>query len=103
MLGKSLTVVLLCVWVGALFALGFGRGGVYEQRQLRLRLKSLNDKNQEVLLINKELQQTLAQNKTTPELLEARARMELGFVKSNELFVQLLPSSKTSFKKKEER
>ena len=99
MLGKSLTVVLLCVWMGVLFALGFGQGGVYDQRQLRLRVKALSDKHRGVLLINKELQQALAQNRTMPDLLEARARMDLGFVKQNEIFVQLLPA----YKRKKER
>jgi cell division protein FtsB len=52
-------------------------------------LDEQNKKNQEALLGNNRLSAEVRDLKEGLEMVEERARMELGMVKSNEIFVQI--------------
>jgi cell division protein FtsB len=52
-------------------------------------LDEQNKKNQEALLANNRLSAEVRDLKEGLEMVEERARMELGMVKSNEIFVQI--------------
>jgi cell division protein FtsB len=99
MLGRPLTILLLGLLMLTLGALWFGKGGLSDQKVLRKRLKTVTAEKTELIRENNELKQALDQVRFNPDVIEARARMELGFVKNNEVFIQILPSKDLASKK----
>ena len=69
--------------------LWFGRGSIPNVAHLHKQLDEQNKKNQEALLANNRLSAEVRDLKEGLEMVEERARMELGMVKSNEIFVQI--------------
>ncbi len=99
MLGRPLTILLLILLILAQGALWFGKGGLSDQRELRSRLKEATTKKLALERKNKELKETLDQARSNPEVIEARARMELGFIRPDEMFIQIIPSAELAAKR----
>jgi cell division protein FtsB len=79
-------VVLLVVLHAQLW---FGRGSVPNVSDLRDQLAAQNQRNQMAQTANNQLTAEVRDLKEGLEMVEEKARMELGMVKSNEVYVQM--------------
>lgn len=69
--------------------LWFGRGSVPTVAHMTEQLNAQNQQNQQALLANNRLAAEVRDLKEGLEMVEEKARMELGMVKSNEIYVQI--------------
>ncbi len=69
--------------------LWFGRGSVPTVARMTEQLNTQNQQNQQALLANNRLAAEVRDLKEGLEMVEEKARMELGMVKSNEIYVQI--------------
>ncbi|MBP9147167.1 MAG: septum formation initiator family protein [Rhodoferax sp.] len=69
--------------------LWLGRGSLPNVAQLRNELNQQNQRNQQALLANGQLAAEVRDLKEGLEMVEEKARMDLGMVKANEIFVQI--------------
>ncbi len=82
----ALLITLLVIFHGQLW---FGRGSVPKVLQLRSQLNDQNQHNQQALVANSQLTAEVRDLKEGLEMVEEKARMELGMVKANEIYVQI--------------
>jgi len=82
----SLLIGLLVVFHGQLW---FGRGSLPNVAKLRADLVQQNQRNGQALLANQQLEAEVRDLKEGLEMVEEKARMELGMVKTNEIYVQI--------------
>lgn len=82
-----LILVLLLLVVQA--QLWFGRGSVPNVAQLQSRLQAQTEKNAQARLANDRLASEVRDLKEGMEMVEDKARFELGMVKPDEIFVQV--------------
>jgi len=69
--------------------LWLGRGSLPNVAQLQNELNQQNQRNQQALLANGQLAAEVRDLKEGLEMVEEKARMELGMIKANEIFVQI--------------
>jgi len=69
--------------------LWFGRGSVPVVARMTEQLNAQNRQNQQALLANNQLAAEVRDLKEGLEMVEEKARMELGMVKSNEIYVHI--------------
>ena len=69
--------------------LWFGRGSVSAVAELVEQLNAQNQQNQQALLANNRLAAEVRDLKEGLEMVEEKARLELGMVKDNEIYVQI--------------
>jgi cell division protein FtsB len=69
--------------------LWFGRGSVPTVARMTEQLNAQNQQNQQAQLANNRLAAEVRDLKEGLEMVEEKARMELGMVKSNEIYVQI--------------
>jgi cell division protein FtsB len=81
-----LLIALLVVLHGQLW---FGRGSVRSVNKLQSELDSQKVKNTQAALVNDRLEAEIRDLKEGLEIVEEKARSELGMVKNNEIFVQV--------------
>ncbi len=81
-----LLIALLLVLHGQLW---FGRGSVRSVNKLQSELDSQKVKNTQATLVNDRLEAEIRDLKEGLEIVEEKARSELGMVKNNEIFVQV--------------
>ena len=87
---KRLIPLILLVLLVILHAqLWFGRGSVPNVAQMQGKLDAQKDKNAQARLANERLGSEVRDLKEGVEMVEERARMELGMVKPNEIYVQI--------------
>ncbi len=82
----ALLIALLVILHGQLW---LGRGSVPKVLQLRSQLNDQNLRNQQALVANNQLTAEVRDLKEGLEMVEEKARMELGMVKANEIYVQI--------------
>ena len=71
--------------------LWIGRGSVPQVRDMQRRLDDQNAKNDKAQAGNEQLAAEVRDLKEGLEMVEEKARSELGMVKPNEIFVQVTP------------
>ncbi len=71
--------------------LWLGRGSVPNVAKLQNKLQALTEKNAAAQLANERLASEVRDLKEGLEMVEEKARSELGMVKPNEMFVQITP------------
>ena len=82
--------LLLIGLLAALHAqLWVGRGSIPEVNQLRDKLATIKQKNAEVERVNLRMAFEVRDLKEGLQMVEERARFELGMVKPNEIYVQI--------------
>jgi cell division protein FtsB len=87
---KRLIPAILLVLLVILHAqLWFGRGSVPNVTQMQGKLDAQKEKNAQARLANERLGSEVRDLKEGVEMVEERARMELGMVKPNEIYVQI--------------
>ncbi len=69
--------------------LWFGRGSISNVAQLQQKLEAQKAQNAKAQLVNERLVAEVRDLKEGLEMVEEKARMELGMVKPNEVFVHL--------------
>jgi len=86
---RIVPVVLVVLLVILQWQLWTGRGSVPEVRQLQAKLAQQKDNNARASLANDRLASEVNDLKEGLEMVEERARQELGMVKPDEVFVQM--------------
>ena len=69
--------------------LWFGRGSVPNVSRMTEQLADQHQKNRQAQLANEQLAAEVKDLKEGLEMVEEKARMELGMVRSNEIYVQI--------------
>ena len=87
-LTRSITVVLLVLLAIIHYQLWLGKMGVMHNTELRSKLEEELTRNQEAQRQNDQMAAEVSDLKEGLEMVEERARTELGMIKPNEIFVQ---------------
>ncbi len=87
---KSLLIVLLILLGLLQYKLWFASGGITEVLQLKSSIAQLNKENTELQQKNAALTAEVTDLKQGNEAIEERARSELGMVKKDEVFYQIV-------------
>ena len=85
------SAALLCLLAILQAQLWFGRGSVPAVAHLQDQLTAQNQHNVQAQLANDRLAAEVRDLKEGLEMVEEKARMELGMVKPNEIYVQIKP------------
>ena len=89
MASRVVPIVLLALLAILHGQLWFGRGSIPEVTRLQQKLETLKEQNAQAQLANDQLSAEVRDLKEGLEMVEERARFELGMVKSNEIFVHI--------------
>jgi cell division protein FtsB len=88
--GSRLVPAILIAMLVILHAqLWLGRGSLPNVARLRAELSEQNQRNDQAILANNQLGAEVRDLKEGLEMVEENARMELGMVKTNEIYVQI--------------
>jgi cell division protein FtsB len=93
---RWVALVLLLILIGLQFKLWSAHGGMSEVASLRAAVKKQSDENDKLTLRNQALAADVNDLKHGEQAVEARARGELGLIKSGETFYQVVPKSGSS-------
>jgi cell division protein FtsB len=88
---RVLLAILLIVLVALQFKLWFGEGGYRDVQRLAQRVEEQAAENEALAQRNRELQAEVEDLRQGLEAIEERARSELGLIKENEEFYQVVP------------
>jgi cell division protein FtsB len=86
---RAVPIALLALLVVLHAQLWYGRGSVPNVSELRDQLAAQNLRNQMAQTANNQLAAEVRDLMEGLEMVEEKARMELGMVKSNEVYVQM--------------
>ncbi len=86
---RIVPAVLLVLLVVLHVQLWWGRGSVTHVSDLQQRIETQKEKNAEAKLANERLASEVRDLKEGLEMVEEKARLELGMVKPNEIYVQI--------------
>ena len=98
---RTLLALLLILFLLLQFKMWFGEGGYRDVQRLSLRVEEQARENEALAQRNLELQAEVDDLRQGLEAIEERARSELGMVKEDEEFYQLVPGRRTDDKKEE--
>ncbi|MCK9213012.1 MAG: septum formation initiator family protein [Rhodoferax sp.] len=87
MSSRSVMLALIALLVILHVQLWSGRGSIPNVAQLQAQLKTQNQLNQQEVQINQQLAAEVRDLKEGLEMIEEKARMELGMIKVNEIYV----------------
>ena len=88
---RLVSIALLCLLVIVQAQLWFGRGSVRAVAHLQDQLATQKQQNEQTQLANDRLAAEVRDLKEGLEMVEEKARMELGMVRPNEIYVQIKP------------
>jgi cell division protein FtsB len=88
---RVLLAILLAVLVALQLKLWFGEGGYRDVQRLAQRVEEQARENEALALRNRELQAEVEDLRQGLDAIEERARSELGLIKENEEFYQVVP------------
>jgi cell division protein FtsB len=91
---RSLLVILLLVLISLQVKMWFGEGGYRDVKRLAVRVEEQARENESLAQRNRELQAEVEDLRQGLQAVEERARSELGMVKENEEFYQVVPAEK---------
>jgi cell division protein FtsB len=91
---RFITAVLLLVLGAVQHQLWMGDGGLPQVRKLRAQLADQKQHNTELAQSNQRLVAEVEDLRQGLEMVEERARADLGMVKPNEILVQYAPSAR---------
>jgi cell division protein FtsB len=87
---RALAVGLMFLIIAIQYPLWFGKGGWLRVRHVDQQLEAQRDENSRLVLRNAALNAEVLDLKTGLEAIEERARVELGMIKPDEVFFQVL-------------
>ncbi len=88
---RSLLAILLLVLIALQLKMWFGEGGYSDVKRLAVRVEEQARENEALAQRNRELQAEVEDLRQGLHAVEERARSELGMVKENEEFYQVVP------------
>lgn len=88
---RIVTVVLFALLAVLQGQLWFGRGSVPRVNSMQQQLRTQNDANEAAAESNQRLASEVQDLREGLDMVEEKARSELGMVKPDEIFVQYLP------------
>ena len=91
---KTLLAILIVVLVLLQLKMWLGEGGYRDVQRLAARVEQQAQENEQLAQRNRELQAEVEDLRQGLEAVEERARSELGMVKENEQFYQVVPGKK---------
>ena len=89
---RIVSAALLCLLVILQAQLWFGRGSVPAVSRLQEQLAAQQQQNQQAQIANDRLAAEVRDLKEGMEMVEEKARRELGMVKANEIYVLIKPA-----------
>lgn len=89
---RALLALLLLVLLALQFKMWFGEGGLRDVQRLAQRVEEQAQENEVLAQRNRELQAEVEDLRQGLEAIEERARSELGLIKQNEEFYQVVPA-----------
>ena len=89
---RILLAVLLLLLLALQYKLWFGEGGYRDVQRLALRVEEQARENEVLAQRNRELQAEVEDLRQGLEAIEERARSELGMIKEDEEFYQVVPA-----------
>jgi cell division protein FtsB len=92
---RVLLAILLLVLVALQLKMWFGEGGYRDVQRLAQRVEQQARENETLAQRNRELQAEVEDLRQGLEAIEERARSELGLIKENEEFYQVVPGRET--------
>mgnify|MGYP001822884191 FL=1 len=98
---RTLLALLLFLLLLLQFKMWFGEGGYRDVQRLTQRVEEQARENEVLAQRNQELQAEVEDLRQGLEAIEERARSELGMVKENEEFYQLVPGRRTDGERQE--
>ena len=90
---RAVTLILVVLFVLLQFKLWLGEGGFTEVARLETRVEEQRGQNDDLLQRNAELQAEVEDLRERLGAVEERARNELGLIKPDEKFYQVVPPS----------
>ena len=93
---RALLVILVIILVLLLAKVWLGEGGARDVRRLEQRVEEQARENEALAQRNRQLQAEVEDLRQGLHAVEERARSELGMVKENEEFYQVVPGKKNS-------
>jgi cell division protein FtsB len=87
-MSRALTWILLAMLIVLQGQLWLGRGSIPDVMQLRQTLVAQRQDNQQALIANQRLDAELRDLSEGREMIEERARREIGMLRQGEIFVQ---------------
>ncbi len=87
---RSLAITLSLLIIAIQYPLWFGKGGWLRVRQLDQQVEEQRAQNDKLALRNAALNAEVLDLKTGLDAIEERARTELGMIKPDEIFFQVL-------------
>lgn len=91
---RTLLIILIVALILLQLKVWFGEGGYRDVQRLAVRVEEQARENEELALRNRELQAEVEDLRQGLDAIEERARSELGMVKENEEFYQVVPGRK---------
>jgi cell division protein FtsB len=91
---RSLLVILLLLLIALQLKMWFGEGGYSVVKRLAVRVEEQARENELLAQRNRELQAEVEDLRQGLHAVEERARSELGMVKENEKFYQVVPAER---------
>jgi cell division protein FtsB len=98
---RSLVVILLLVLLALQVKMWFGEGGYSDVKRLAVRVEEQARENEALAQRNRELQADVEDLRQGLHAVEERARSELGMVKENEQFYQVVPGNPDAGKERD--
>jgi cell division protein FtsB len=98
---KTLLAILVVVIVLLQLKMWFGEGGFRDVQRLAVRVEEQARENEILAQRNRELQAEVEDLRQGLQAIEERARSELGMVKEDEQFYQVVPGRKGDPEKRE--
>ena len=93
---RALLVILILLLVALQLKMWFGEGGYRDVQRLALRVEEQERENETLAQRNRELQAEVEDLRQGLEAIEERARSELGLIKENEEFYQVVPRERAA-------
>lgn len=90
---RAVTLILFVLLILLQFKLWLGEGGFTEVARLETRVEDQRGQNDDLLQRNAELQAEVEDLRERLDAVEERARSELGLIKPDEQFYQVVPPS----------
>jgi cell division protein FtsB len=91
---RALLAILLLILILLQVKMWFGEGGFSDVRRLEQRVEEQAQENEALAQRNRELQAEVEDLRQGLGAVEERARSELGMIKENEEFYQVVPDEK---------
>jgi cell division protein FtsB len=98
---RALLAILLLILVLLQLKMWFGEGGYRDVQRLAQRVEEQAQENDSLAQRNRELQAEVEDLRQGLEAIEERARSELGMIKENEEFYQVVPGTENGEKQQE--